>query len=144
MTCQEGCGVNNTLDILLLVGETCLCASSLIAYSVESKMQSEAEENTPSLAVTTNANANLNGTASLVQQQEPLAKLIAKHYPVANAIIAIFDILGLIIFLSCFLYFFKEMFVHVCGRICDVDENKEKITVKNIYLEKKSSQIVPN
>eukprot|EP00944_MAST-04C_sp_MAST-4C-sp1_P004704 g4704.t1 len=125
-------GINNSLDILLLVGETCICISSLIAYSVESKMRSEAEENTPSLAVTTNANATLNGTASLVQQQEPLAKHIAKHYPVANATIAIFDILGLIIFLSGFLYFLKEIFVYVCGRFC-VDENK-----------KKRSQIVPN
>ena len=98
-------------------------------------MRSEAEENTPSLAVTTNANATLNGTASsfLVQQQEPLAKRIAKRYPVANATIAIFDILGLIIFLSGFLYFFKEIFVYVCGRVC-VDENKKK----------KRSQIVPN
>ena len=87
-------------------------------------MWSEAE-NTP---LTTNANA----TASIVQQQEPLAKHIAKHYPVANATIAIFDILGLIIFLSGFLYFLKEIFVYVCGRFC-VDENK-----------KKRSQIVPN
>ena len=126
-------GINNSLDILLLVGETCICISSLIAYSVESKMRSEAEENTPSLAVTTNANATLNGTASLVQQQEPLAKHIAKHYPVANATIAIFDILGLIIFLSGFLYFLKEIFVYVCGRVC-VDKNKKK----------KRSQIVPN
>ena len=134
MTCQEGCGVNNTLDILLLVGETCLCVSSLIAYSVESKMRSEAEENTPSLAVTSNANATLNGTASsfLVQQEEPLAKHIAKHYPVTNAIIAIFDILGLIIFLSGFLYFLKDIFIYVCGRVC-VDEKKIK-----------SSHIVPN
>ena len=86
-------------------------------------MRSEAE-NSP---LTTNANA----TASSFQQ-EPLAKRIAKHYPVANTTIAIFDILGLVIFLSGFLYFFKEIFVYVCGRIC-VDENK-----------KKSSQIVPN
>ena len=78
-------------------------------------MRSEAEENAPSLAVSTNANATLNGTASsfLVQQQEPLAKRIAKHYPVANAMIAIFDTLGMIIFLSGFLYFFKEVFVYM-------------------------------
>ena len=65
--------------------------------------------------MTTNANATLNGTASLVQQQEPLAKHIAKHYPVANATIAIFDILGLIIFLSGFLYFLKCAFVYLWG-----------------------------
>ena len=104
---KQGCGVNNTLDILLLVGETCICISSLIAYSVESTMRSEAEENTP---LTTNANA----TASLVQQQEPLAKRIAEHYPVANVIIAIFDTLGLIIFLCGFLYFLKDIIVYVC------------------------------
>ena len=131
------------MDILLLVGETCICISSLIAYNVESTIRSEAQENTPLLTVTTNANttlnetassflvqqqeplanATLNGTASsfLVQQQESLAKYIAKHYPVANAMIVIFDILGLIIFLSGFLYFFKD----ICGRVC-VDENKKK------------------
>jgi hypothetical protein len=76
---------------------------------VESTIQSEVEENTPSLAVTTNANATLNGTASsfLVQQQEPLANRIAKHYPIANAMIAMFDIFGLIIFFSGFLYFVR-------------------------------------
>ena len=109
---KEGFGVNNSLDILLLVGETCICISSLIAYSVESTIRSEAEENTPSLAVTSNANATLNGTASsfLVQQEEPLAKHIAKHYPVANVTIAVFDILGLTIFLCGFLYFYSVDF----------------------------------
>ena len=76
---KQGFGINNSLDILLLVGETCICISSLIAYSVESTIRSEAEENTPSLAVTTNANATLNGTASsfLVQQQEPFLDICA-------------------------------------------------------------------
>merc|ERR1711871_823178 len=72
---KEGCGVNNSLDILLLVGETCICISSLIVYGVESLMRSEAD-NSP---LTTNANA----TASSFQQ-EPLAKRIAKQFPVAN------------------------------------------------------------
>eukprot|EP00944_MAST-04C_sp_MAST-4C-sp1_P002358 g2358.t1 len=127
---KQGFGINNSLDILLLVGETCICISSLIAYSVESTIRSEAEENTP---LTTDANATLNGTASsFLAQQEPLAKRIAKHYPVANTTIAIFDILGLIIFLSGFLYFLKDIFMYVCGRIC-------------VNLKKnKSSQIVPN
>ena len=91
-------------------------------------MQSGAEENS---SLATNVNATLNGTASLVQQQEPLAKRIAKHYPVANAMIAIFDTLGMIIFLSGFLYFFKEVFVYVCCNVCCrvcVHENK-----KNTY-----------
>ena len=88
---------------------------SLIAYSVESKMRSEAEENIPSSAVTTNANATLNGTtSSILVQQEPLAKRIAKHYPVANVIIAIFDTLGLSIFLCGFLYFLKDIIVYIC------------------------------
>ena len=74
-------------------------------------MRNEADENTP---LTTNANATLNGTtSSILVQQEPLAKRIAKHYPVANVIIAIFDTLGLIIFLCGFLYFLKDIIVYV-------------------------------
>ena len=44
-------------------------------------MRSE-DEHTP---LTSNANATINGTASsFLVQQEPLAKRIAKHYPVAK------------------------------------------------------------
>ena len=102
---KQGFGVGNSLDILLLIGETCICISSLIAYSVELMMGSEAEEN--ALQVVT-ANATLNGTAPTLlyqQQQDPLAERIARNYPVANAIIAIFEVLGLIIFLSGFCTF---------------------------------------
>ena len=129
---KQGFGVNNSLDILLLVGETCICISSLIAYSVESTMRSEAE-NSP---LTTNANA----TASSFQQ-EPLAKRIAKQFPVANTTIAIFDILGLTIFLCGFLYFLKEIFVYVCGTLCTRRHGHDSSSERT--AEKSSTKVVP-
>eukprot|EP00943_MAST-04B_sp_MAST-4B-sp1_P000342 g342.t1 len=106
---KQGFGVNNNLDILLLVGETCICTASLITHNLDLVMQRE--------VVTNNANVTLNGTASnfLVQKQKLLAKRIAKNYPVGNAIITALDILGLLVFLSGFLYFLKCIF---CGKCC--------------------------
>ena len=82
---KESFGVNNSLDILFLIGETCLCISSLIAYNLQLTMQNEVvEDPLLSLAPTNNTNTTLNGTTSdfLFQQQKPLAERIAKKYPV--------------------------------------------------------------
>ena len=140
---KQGFGVNNDLDILLLIGETCICTASLIAHNLDLAMQSEAEEYTPSLVVANNTNATLNnGRASTIfVQQDPLAERIAKNYPVGNAIIATLDFLGLIVFFSGFLYFSKFIFVHLCGKCCiqryDRDASNEVVEKHN------NTKIVP-
>ena len=127
---KQGFGVNNNLDILLLIGETCICTASLIAHNFDLAMQSEAEEFTP---VANNTNATL--------QQDPLAERIAKQYPVGNAIITTLDFLGLIVFFSGFLYFSKFIFVHLCGKCCiqryDRDASNEVVEKHN------NTKIVP-
>ena len=116
---KEGFGVNNCLDLLFLIGETCLCISSLIAYNLELTMQSEMQEDLLLLASTNNTNTTLNGTTSVLifQQQEALAAHIARKYPKESEIIAIFDSVGLIVFFSGFLYLFKYMFAFLCGKL---------------------------
>tara|TARA_A100001015_G_C14944436_1_gene694003 strand:+ start:64 stop:876 length:813 start_codon:yes stop_codon:yes gene_type:complete len=119
---KESFGVNNTLEILFLIGETCLCISSLIAYNLQLTMQNEVvEDPLLSLAPTNNTNTTLlNVTTSdfPFQQQESLAERIAKKYPVENIIITIFDYIGLVVFFSGFLYFSKYIFVYLCGKMC--------------------------
>jgi len=103
---KESLGVNNSLDILLLSGEICICISSLITYNLDQTLQSKSVE---SLKATINSNSTVNGTSDLLsEQQEALVVRIANKYPIENVIIVIFDIIGLLLFFSGFIYFAKE------------------------------------
>ena len=107
-------------------------------------MQNEVvEDPLLSLAPTNNTNTALNGTASdfLFQQQESLAERIAKKYPVESNIVAVFDFIGLVVFFSGFLYFFKYIFVYLCGKMCIGSRRNNDDSNKT--LGKSNVQIVP-
>ena len=93
---KKGCGVNNSLDILLLSAEICLCISALLTFNLKQ---------------TLNANSScvsreiVNGNVSLVEVG--LSECITKKYPVEDGFIAYFEFTGLIIYIAGYLYVFK-------------------------------------
>ena len=142
---KEGCGINNSLDIVLLLAETSLCISALITHNLieplEEKINSNLySQNTDTINVT---NGTITVKTLLFQNVSnyDVAEMVAEAYPVGDAFAALFEWIGLLVFLSGYSYFAAISFIELR------DSSKEKYCSKqrrNIgKLKVRSKQIKP-
>ena len=110
---KDGCGANNTLDIVLIVAETFICIAALITYHLQQELVSVNANTTASTNVNTTS-INQNASIIFVTSIEtlPLHQLISDHYPSEYVVIGIFEMFGLILYISCFFIFLKDAFLY--------------------------------
>ena len=132
---KKAFGVNNNLDILFLTAVTSMLISALMTHNAKENLMLKGLYSS-ALAVAGNTDygnitnttldvTNLHdvihskdGETSNEATSQILVKLIAKHYPIENAFIVFFELLGLFLFMAGFLYFFKFLLVFACNKIC--------------------------
>ena len=114
---KDGCGANNTLDIVLIVAETFICIAALITYHLQQKLVSGSSRVNADTTASTNASAtSINQNASIIfvtpTNAPPLYQLISDNYPSEYVVIGIFEMFGLMLYISCFFIFLKDAFLY--------------------------------
>ena len=105
---KKYCGVNNNLDILLLTAETIVCFSAWITYNLEQTLAlvGTAEVNDGNNSIASNI------TTETTSSDASLGDQIAKAYPAESELIGMLDYVGLILYISGFLYFLQYTFTY--------------------------------
>ena len=136
---RDGFGVNNSLDIVLLLAETSLCISALITHDLMKPLEDQINSNLYSEGIDTINVTNGTTTIKTLLFQNAnnysVSALIAETYPVEDAVAGLFEWFGLAIFLSGYMYFVIIALLEIFndGTKKNIAQNKHGETLQQIH-----------
>ena len=128
---KYGWGENNILDVLLLLAENMLCISALITEIVHQDLIAKKVTTALPTVVNTSTIVFNNNTAFVspsTSTTDSLRTRLADNYPFEFSFIVIFETIGLILFLSAYIYFTKEFWVRCYMKIKNFKKPETNIT----------------
>jgi hypothetical protein len=102
---KQGCGINNTLDIMLFSAELCMCISGFMVYNLQQVLGSSTSNNFP--PETRNSSTVLISNRTTTVVVDDIGKRVASQHPTLHTIITFFEFCSAIIYFCGFLYFIK-------------------------------------